>query len=187
MQQRSLQNSSLQNNAFQSATNLRSFTRSRSDNTFKGAKLGGVIRASSSPLTLSIQGSVNKKSDPVDIYKFMVQPGARYPSNTYTRTIKGKGLVVTSYLQHPVLTGNKIVPGQTMNLKGATSGSSSELVFNEFNEPLVMYLKFTPVGKKSVNYSTSTTYYPESNSTPDLFDDWDLDDGGFDDPWFDSF
>lgn len=187
MQQRSLQNTTSRHNTFQLGANLRSLTRSRSDNTFKGAKLGGNIRASSSPLTLPISGSLSK-SDRVDIYKFVVQPGARYPTNTYTYKIKGKGVVGTSYIQHPLFTNNQIRPGETMRLIGSNSGSYPGVTSNNSPHPLTLYLKFTPIGKKPVNYSFSTTYYPPVNSMPGPVDDGFGDgfDEGFDDPWFDD-
>lgn len=183
MQQRPLQNTTLRHNSSQLGANLRSLTRSRSDNTFKGAKLGGNIRASSSPVTLPISGSLSK-SDPVDIYKVVVQPGARYPTNIYTYRIKGKGVVGTSYLQHPLFTNNQIRPGETMSLKGSGSGSYPGVTFNDSPRPLTLYLKLTPIGKNPVNYSFSTTYYPPVNTMPGPVDDGFGD--GFDDPWFDD-
>lgn len=183
-----MQHHSPQNNAFRTITNLKALrSSSRSDNTFKGAKLAGVLSASSSPVTVRTVGEVSK-SDPADIYKLVVQPGAYFPTSSYTAKITGSGLKCVFYLQHPDFSNNQIRQQRVGKLKGSTSGTDANLTYNDSFDPMTIYIKFVPDGKKTVKYDLSTTYYPSSapssSNTDSGFNDPFFNDPAFSDPFF---
>lgn len=178
-----MQQHSLRENSFRAVTHLKALRSSRSDNTFKGANLAGVLSASSSPITLSIVGKVSK-SDRVDIHKIVVMPGANFPSYTYAFDVKGGSLKGEYYLQHPQITGNAIQRKQVLTHTQSVSGSdSSNPTFNETGAPMVLYIKFSLKSGKSVKYNSQTTYQPSSSN---LFNNSGTDTSGFDDPFFDD-
>ncbi|HEY9628801.1 MAG TPA: hypothetical protein V6C84_15990 [Coleofasciculaceae cyanobacterium] len=96
-------------NLFRQYSALSPFKQSaqKSDNSFATARSLGTLRAGSSPVKFRLQGSLNKR-DRDDYVKLELAPGAAFSSITNLIAIKGGGIRVTSYLQFPGSSPQKV-------------------------------------------------------------------------------
>ncbi len=126
------------------------------NNTFATAKSLGVLRASSSPVTFKLKGSLTK-SDRNDFVKLEIAPGAAFSSITNSINIQGGGVNVTSYFQIPGSSPQKV------NTSKFTPGKKSQVTnspfSNSFGISVQLFVQVRSVSpSKDIFYNSRITF-----------------------------